>query len=249
MEAQILTNIFTEAGLTTHEAAVYAASLVLGPASVLEIAQKAGLKRTTVYAVAESLQEKGLMSVEIKGLKRKFIAEHPSRLEQVLEARKVVVQSALTKFNHIFSRRDDSQSRIRYYQGLSGIKTIYNEFLHLLKPGDYYYGISNHEQWSSLDPGFFTDFVEKRAKIHKLDIRLLLMDSPPARKYYQFQKNFNQQVRIVPDNPKIHTLLVTPHRVVIHQLAKPTAAIVIENQSVIDMQKEIFEMLWKTTPA
>lgn len=56
-------------GLDESEAQVYLTSLSLGPTTVLRIARGGETKRTTVYGIIESLKNKGLMKVELKGLK------------------------------------------------------------------------------------------------------------------------------------------------------------------------------------
>ena len=78
----MLQNQLQAFGLSENEAAVYLASLTLGPSSALEIARNSSIKRATVYLVIESLQEKGLMHIEYAGLKRKFVAASPEQFEE-----------------------------------------------------------------------------------------------------------------------------------------------------------------------
>ena len=49
-------------GFTQKQALVYLACLQLGVATVLQIAQFAGLKRPIVYLILDDLEEKGLVS-------------------------------------------------------------------------------------------------------------------------------------------------------------------------------------------
>jgi sugar-specific transcriptional regulator TrmB len=72
MQNTKLTKILTDLGLSEHEALVYLANISLGPTTILKIAQAAEIKRTTVYAVIESLKTKGLINVQIKGFKKLF---------------------------------------------------------------------------------------------------------------------------------------------------------------------------------
>ena len=59
-------------GLLEKEAKVYLASLELGEATVLELAKKSALNRTTVYVEIEKLGQRGLVSSIEKGKKRYF---------------------------------------------------------------------------------------------------------------------------------------------------------------------------------
>ncbi|MCA9324934.1 hypothetical protein KDA23_02595, partial [Candidatus Saccharibacteria bacterium] len=66
--------VITELGLTPNEVSVYLAALSLGPSSVAHIARAAELERANVYRVIDSLQNHGLMSISIDGLKKKYAA-------------------------------------------------------------------------------------------------------------------------------------------------------------------------------
>lgn len=81
----------------------------------------------------------------------------------------------------------------------------------------------------------------------KLDIRIrsILQDSPEARRHKEFEKNYNEAIKILPKDSRLTTnMVIMPKRVVIHQLAPPISAIVIETKSIINMHKELFEIVW-----
>jgi HTH-type transcriptional regulator, sugar sensing transcriptional regulator len=245
MENSQFIETLTELGLSEHEAKVYFAALSIGPATILNIASAAETKRTTVYSVVESLQHKGLMRVELKGWKKLFVAEAPENLENILEARKDKLKKLLPEFSALYNLKG-GESFIKYYEGLEGIKQIYEGLLRDIKPNDYYLIISHMTPWLDLDRTYFEDFIRRRSK-KNLDIRALFQDSPIARKLQQQQTNFNEKIKILPNSTSLTTnLVVTPQRVVIHQLIPPVLAIVIENKSVIKMHKEMFEIMWRS---
>jgi sugar-specific transcriptional regulator TrmB len=64
-------------GLSDKEAAVYLASLNLGPASVQDLSHKSKVNRATTYVVIESLTTQGLMSTFVKDKKRYFALAAP----------------------------------------------------------------------------------------------------------------------------------------------------------------------------
>ncbi|MBT4541902.1 MAG: hypothetical protein HOC34_02995, partial [Candidatus Magasanikbacteria bacterium] len=72
-------------GLSDSEITLYLASLEMGPQSVLQLSKKTKLSRVTIYAVIETLTEKGLMSSIQKGKKQYYAAEPPERLVSVAE--------------------------------------------------------------------------------------------------------------------------------------------------------------------
>ena len=89
-------------GLSAHEAGVYYAGLLLGPTTILKISRLSGIKRTSIYAIMDSLKNKGLMSIQLKGLKQLFVAENPDRLKSVLDQKQQSLQLVLPDFQKMF---------------------------------------------------------------------------------------------------------------------------------------------------
>lgn len=241
-----LLKTLAETGLTEHEARVYLATLSLGPSTVLKIARESGVKRTTVYSVIESLKQKGLMIIEPRGFKQLYIAEDPTRLESVLESRKQTLQKELPELSALYNLKG-GESLIKYYEGLEAVKNVYDGLLEDARRDEDYAVVSNIEGWYSLDPDYFEQFREKRAK-RGVKARILLQDSPGAREYKKFERNYNVEIKILPEGTELATnLVVIPRRVVVHQLTPPIMAIVVENKSIIKMHQEFFEIMWNAT--
>lgn len=235
----------TDFGLSEKEAKVYMAALGLGPTTALKITRFSGLKRPTVYLILESLMKKGLFSIEVKGFKKSYRAESPDRLEAIFDQKKHELTKTLPFLRDLYSK-DKSDSFIRYYEGLEAVKLVYEELLDTVRPKDDYLVIGNQEEWLSLDKKFFQKFIEKRAKLN-LNIRLLFQDSTLAREHKKFEKNYNEKIKVLPRKTTLTTnMVITPNKVVIHQLASPILAIVIENKNVVKMNKEMFEIMWNS---
>lgn len=247
MQKTQLLDILDKIGLSKNEASVYLAALSLGSATIQKIAHEADVKRTTTYSVIDSLKAKGLMKIEQKGLKQFFVPENPEKLESILDERKKKLIEALPEFSALFNLREN-ESLVQYHEGLESVKTIYNDNLRDIQPHESYLVISDMEEWYNKDPDFFQDFIERRAKLN-IDIRLLLTDSPIARKQKRFEKNYNERVKILPKNTKLTTnLIVTPQRASIQLLVPPVFAIVTKNRNTIKMYQEMFEVMWNALP-
>src|SRR5438552_2037104 len=132
-------------GLSENEAKVYLAALALGPSTVLKISREAGIKRTTTYAVLETLKARSLIIVEIRGFKSLYVAEGPEKLEQMLELKKERFKEILPELKALAELKG-GESFIKYYEGVAGVKTVYDHILDDLKPGDDYVVISDMEQ-------------------------------------------------------------------------------------------------------
>lgn len=242
-----LINILHDLGLTENEATVYLASLSLGPTTILKIAQAAEIKRTTVYSVIDSLKMRGLMAIEVKGFKKLFVPENPDKLGSVLENRKEALSKVLPEFAALYNLKGN-ESTIRYYEGLEGIKSAYESMIRDVRPKEDYCIISYIDPWLSADKEFFLGFTKRRAKLN-INIRLLLLDSPVAREHKKLEKVFNEKIKFLPVGTMLATnTVITPERLILHQLTPPLMAIAIENQSIIKMHKELFEIIWRSIP-
>ena len=232
-------------GLSENEARVYLSTLSLGPTTAMEIAKNADMNRTTIYPVVESLKAKGLFSTEIEGFKKFFVAEPPAKLERVLDYRKEKLQDILPELTAIHNLKS-GQSFIKYYEGVEGVKSVYDTLLDDLKPGDHYLIISNQKQFMELNMEYFTKFIERRAKMD-LSVRSLFQESDTALNLKAIEKNTNQEIRFLPKGTDLSTNLVTiPNKIIITQTVAPITCIVIENKSIVQMQHEQFEIIWKS---
>lgn len=235
----------SEFGLSDKEALVYLTSLELGSATILKIARLSDLKRPTVYLLVNTLTRKGLMSTEVKGFKKSYKAENPDRLESIFNERKKKLLERLPYFKEIYEKKD-SNSFIKYYEGLNAIKLIYTELLDEMTPRDEYMVITNQQEWFELDPSFFKSFIEKRSKLD-INVRMLFQDSEIAQEHKKFERNYNEKIKILPKGTNLTTnLVITPKKVIIHQLTNQNLAIVIENENVYKMNKEMFEIMWNS---
>ena len=76
-----------------------------------------------------------------------------------------------------------------------------------------------------------------------------MQESPLAHEHKRLERNFNEIVKIMPPEYKLTTnMVIIPHRVVINQLTPPLLAMVIENDNIVKMNRELFEMIWKSIP-
>lgn len=233
-----------EFGLEENEAKVYLASLSLGPTTILKLSKHGEVKRTTVYEIVDSLEMKGLMKKEIHGFKTLYSPEHPERLKNTLEAKSTLLTRVLPELEGKYHLKG-TESSIKYYEGLTAIKNVYDDLLKDSKRHDFYYAVSNTAEWQGIEDDYFMkNHVEKRVDLG-LKINLLFVDSDVAQKRKQFEHNYNEEIRFLPKDANIHVdMVITQHKLVIFQLHEPLVALVIENQTMINTQKEIFELLW-----
>jgi sugar-specific transcriptional regulator TrmB len=248
MKNQQLSEVLHDLGLSENEAQVYVTSLSLGPTTILKIAKSSQIRRTTVYSVIETLKNKGLMHIKPAGLKQLYVAEHPDRLENIIESKKRALQKLLPEFQALYNLKG-GESTVKYYEGLSAVKNIYETILDPLKPGDDYLVIGDIEKFfSNADKKFFEDFLEKRIK-SRVKARLLVIESDRAHNMKQFARNMNHEVKILPLGSKLSVdTMIVPGKVTIFNMEEPISAISLENNAMVEMHKELFEIIWRSIP-
>lgn len=247
MEHNKYIELLKDMGLSEHEAEVYFSMVSLGPTPVLKIARASGIKRTTIYSVLESLKEKGLVRTELKGFKSFFVAESPEKLETIIENRKNQFKKNLLGFMQIYNK-GGGESLIKIYEGIDATRSVYNNLLNDIKPGEDYMIIAGMKKAYETDKIFYDELRELRAKL-PIKVRMLVTDPENEESQYaiKYQKNFNMQVKALPAETKITTnMVITPQRILIHQFDQPIMAIVIENKSTIKTHQELFEIMWKS---
>jgi len=246
MQNEKLTKLLIDIGLNTNEASVYLTTLSLGQTTVLKISKNSGLKRSTVYDVVDSLKHKGLMQIVPAGLKQLYKAESPERLETVLENRKLEFSARLPELMAMYSL-EGGESNIKFYTGLKSMKQIYLDTLKEIKYGDEYLIITDQEKWFNLDREFWMkEYIQERAKL-PCKTRLISTNSELALEHKKFEKNYNEEFKIFAIDTKINVdVVITSNKLIVVDLIPPLTTLVIENKNIIQLQKQMFEIIWKS---
>ena len=82
---------------------LYVASLELGPATVLELSRKSGIKRPTAYVLLEEMIAKGWVEKSIKDRTIIFSAKDPSYLLTAIQEKEQTLKEALPYLEAIMS--------------------------------------------------------------------------------------------------------------------------------------------------
>jgi len=128
-------SILEELGLKPSEVAVYAALLKSGPASIRSVAATSGVNRGTTYEALKSLAESGLVAYTRRGERRKYRAESPERIYQLIDdKRRQLAQIEAEAKNLVPSllalgERRLGEPTVRFYEDDEGIAAILRDVL------------------------------------------------------------------------------------------------------------------------
>ena len=121
----------TEYGLSTEEAQIYLFLLENRSKSALEISRAMKLSRTKVYRILDRLLEKKLAVREVKTAGLRFLAESPEQLQFLLEKQAKRLEalehkhgSLMQELKALGGKYRSSNSEVRYYTGLDGLRQV-----------------------------------------------------------------------------------------------------------------------------
>ena len=81
-------------GFKPKEAQIYLALLELGEASVVQIAKKTGIKRTTVYNILPDFINRGIITSAVRKKRKVYFIEDPRSLKNDLKEKESVIDKA-----------------------------------------------------------------------------------------------------------------------------------------------------------
>lgn len=187
-------------GLSKEEAKVYLTVLELGGSFASAIARKSDIPRVNCYYVLDGLKQKGLITANLNGNTKFFVAEPPQVFvnqveEKFIRARKILPE-LLSVTNALAFK-----PIIRSYEGLEGIKHIFEQ---TLEAKSEVLGYTNLEALGDLLPDYLPSYFQKIVK-KRIKMRLLSPSTESAREFIKkfYPKKFPEELlEILFVNPK-----------------------------------------------
>ncbi len=235
----------TKMGLPEREAAVYIVLLELGPTGALQISRRTGLNRPVVYSLLESLKVRGLVEIQLTGIKRKFAPASPDQFDAIMADHKRTFTRILPELLALYKLKGE-RSQTKYFEGVRGIQTVYEELLRSLKSGEPYYIMAKQENWESIDMGWLEDFIERRAR-RNFDTRIIFENTERGKLNKRLEGALNQRVRLI-SAPLVADSIVSPLSYIVHDFEPPITTVVIQNENIIKSQLALFRYIWDTLP-
>ncbi len=233
-------------GFSQKEAAVYLALLELGKRTVTPIARKAGINRTTVYDILDSLSAKGLVSISGKQPLQEYVAESPDKIIRLLEDKIKKDQSELQQAQSLVPQLKSMHNvsdrpKVRFYEGTEGLQQVYEDTLTSHEPIRAY---ATYDNMENALPGYFPKYFYRRAS-KGIPIRAIF---PHTRAGLELSKQDKEQLRetaIVPQESFYFTpeINIYDNKVMIASW-KEKLGITIESNEIADAMKKIFELSW-----
>ena len=238
--------VLQQFGLTGKKADVYLAALELGSSSVIEIAKKAQIKRTTCFDILQDLMTEGLISETIKGKKRLFVGEDPEKIQRNLKNKERLFSEILPQLQSIHNVKG-SKPKIRFYEGKEGLKEVYAD---TLKYKTELLGFFSEDVIRVLGMEWSLDYLAKR-KRHGIWARgivpstSLVMEKFVAKDLEQLRMTKVIDAKKYPFSIEIN---IYGHQKVALMSAKEEIGLIVEGAEIHSTMKLIFELIWDLLP-
>ena len=244
-EKQQIESILKKAGFSENECAIYLALLTLGQGTVSEITRKANVGRTYGYPILDGLVSKGLVSISGKRPKQEYVAESPRRLftylEKQLESQKNIISEMKELLPDLIVLHNvEDRPKIRFYEGLEGIKEVYEDTLTTI--GELR-GFATYEELHKAMPGYFPEYYKRRAKKGVVG-RAIITDTLEGRVRERHNKDEKRTMRLVPKEYYFYPEIDIYNNKVMIASWREKLGILIESDEIADAMKKIFELAW-----
>ncbi len=237
-------SVLSKLGLADKRADIYLACLESRGLTAYAIAKRIGLKRPTVYDILNTLMKEGLVYVSFKKNSKCYYPAEPEILLKKLKKREKELNEVMPFLNSLYNKPNSKKPIIKYYEGVEGIKEMYDDSLASLKKGDEMLVYCGQDVLNYL-PKYVDQYVEQRVK-KGIRVRGIYKKTKELQYYMKNNKEQLREVQIV--NEELFTLNneinIYNNKLAIASYNKEFFGILIESEEIYRSQRTIFELAW-----
>jgi sugar-specific transcriptional regulator TrmB len=237
-----INQLLQKLGFSSNEAKIYLAALETGTASAQDIAQKAGVKRTTGYSVLSYLVNRGVVAkTKVKG-KNRFLAEPPERLLTLINELERGIKQALPELEAIYNKKE-TKPKIAFYEGRGAVQKVYDDTL-IEKPNEILEWNTNAYFEGKADVDL--DYIRKRVALNIHAKRIAGKGSVWDTKHRYLDQRELSQTLILPKelfDPQIEVNIYN-NKVAFLNYAE-NMSVIIESKAIADAMRQAYELSWK----
>lgn len=239
-----LTQTLSDLGLNEKTVCVYLTLLQSGSGTASDIARQSNIKRTTVYDCLDELAIQQLLEISFKGKRRIYAALDPQTLKARPEKQIDSINNILPELSALFSN-NNHKPKVKYYEGVSGIKQVYDEIL-FFKPEEYFYFGGAKDMIDATGKNYMEDYVEKRIKLGIWSNALRIRSSEVNKDFMNGSDKNLRRVKFIPGSIIENTASVTMYssKVAITSSCGENYAMVIESREYYQMMMMIWKAMW-----
>jgi sugar-specific transcriptional regulator TrmB len=235
---------FGELGIEPRQAKVYLAVLELGPATIAQIAKKSGIKRTTIYEFIHDMVDKGLLNTSSIGKRTLYVAISPDELDHLVERQKEIISQMKPELQLLLSKAPQ-KPKVRYYEGVVGVKKVYEEMLHAKNKDIYWFGTVK-DIMDSLGKEYLNSWVNRRIKKGYISHTIRIRDKEANNEFSATGKKVGRNVRFFPVIVKesFSQIFIVDQKIMIVSTQAEGYCLVIESAELAQTIKYFWQVIW-----
>ncbi len=233
-------------GLNQKQAKVYLAVLELGRATIIDVASKTAIKRTTVYDVVMQLVQLGFVSESKKGKRRLFIAENPGLLLAKTEQRFNELKDLIPALSGLYAGAIP-KPEIKFYDGVNGIRNIMENLL-LMKGEEQLYWSSIEDLVDLFGHVYMKSWVKRRVRRGIWSKVLLIKRRKNIESYFQENETYLRKIHWLPSTFNFNGVIcLFDNKIAFISSRKESFGFVVESEELSRMMRLIFDSMWQMT--
>lgn len=240
-------NCLLQLGCNEKHIRFYKATLDLGAASLMEIAKKARLQRSTAYLLASELVEKGLVVEDHKTYKKQFVAAEPGVLLHKLEARQRQLRRSAIAFKEVLPELraahqvTATRPRVRTFEGKAGLVAVWKDILAAQQEILLW---TNQQAERRVFGNTHAQFVSERVK-KNIPIRVLAVANDDGRALFAGDGQLLRETRLLPEKVQFTCeTYIYGNKIAVLDIGKDIFGVITENEQIASSQRAIFESMW-----
>lgn len=240
--------VLKQLGLSEKEIKVYLALLKNGPTSVRSLASLSEINRGTTYDILKSLKDLGLVSYYHKATKQFFAAEDPIALNRAVEQKVEKMEDVKEKLNEVIPElkslfeRSGDKPVVKYYEDLSGVKTILEDVLNAAAQADekLYYVFSSSAIRDYVYRAF-PSFTKERIK-RSVKVKVIALGHPGT------LADLSERKSLTAKEGSPTYILIYPGKVAMVSVnsQKQPLGLIVEDAALFQTILQLFNFIWQT---
>jgi sugar-specific transcriptional regulator TrmB len=256
MDPVNFSTVLQQFGFSKPEAEIYISSLSLGPQPASIIAKNAGLKRGHAYNVLSQLKDRGIMQEFIRGGVRHFVGSPPATLLSLLTSQEQTIalqkQRLLQMMPALEKIRNPLilQPKVRFFQGVEGMKEVYNDTIRI--PKKIIYALCDFEHLfpasqSSELHNWLWEYTNRRAA-KGVWLYGIINKSPESDIAYKWRRKQKRKMKMLRNVYLPVEYIVYGDKVAFISTKEDMVGVIIENKPIAETLRNFHKAMWGVLP-
>ena len=233
-------------GFSDKEAKIYLILLTAGELTASEIAQKASIKRTTVYNIIPKLLRDGLIQKTIDNKKTLYFIQNTRDLHTRLEEKTDSIAKLIPHLESVHELKR-IHTKITHHEGIGGVHQLYQTMMNELLPGDSIrtvIGVHYLENIVAVDT--LQKYIDQRIE-KNITNKMIATRSPVSEKLKATAQNNLREIKLVDPHEWDFgvDMKIYANKVSFLSYREDFFGLTIESNEICRLQKIMFENIWK----